>query len=136
MTIKCGFINKVIPAVVIVMSASVVQAQPNDMAVMMQNLQDMQRCMASIDQTELKQLEQRARGMEAEIKKLCAQGNESKAQQQALTFALEIRDSKLLQQMKKCTEKMADFAKNMPNPLAVYDSFSDENEAKGICQSL
>ncbi|WP_305906619.1 hypothetical protein Q9L42_020080 [Methylomarinum sp. Ch1-1] len=81
---------------------------------MMQQMQNMQRCMQGIDQAEMKALEQRGRTMEAELRGLCAQGKREEAQTAALEFAMETAENSALQTMKKCGEQMQGLLPDLP----------------------
>jgi len=87
--------------------ASAVQGQgmsQGDVQNMMQAMQQMQECMAQIDQSELAALEQQGEEMDAEIKALCAQGKRDEAQEQAIAYSRKMMKNPALQQMKKCGE--------------------------------
>jgi hypothetical protein len=71
---------------------------------MMQGALQMQACIASIDESEMKQLEQKAKVMEQEIKTLCANGDRAGAQQQAITYSREFMASESMQKLKDCGE--------------------------------
>lgn len=124
-------------AAALFMSASVVQAQQVDAAAMMKQFEEMQRCMASVDQTAISQLEQQAKVLQTEVSALCAKGDESGARKKAMTFSKEVINSQPLQQIQRCTEKMGEMAKNMPNPMLAYKDELEKNaESFSICDSL
>jgi hypothetical protein len=75
-----------------------------DMEKMMQAVQEMQQCMAKVDQGELKKLEQETEEMEAEFRTLCEQGKRDKAQNEAIKFSKKLMTNPTLMQMKECAE--------------------------------
>lgn len=77
-----------------------------DMQKMMQQMQKVQQCMENVDQSEMKDFEQRAQKTDAEIKALCAKGKRDKAQKEAIQFSKEVAKIKAIQEIKKCTEMM------------------------------
>jgi protein tyrosine phosphatase (PTP) superfamily phosphohydrolase (DUF442 family) len=77
----------------------------NDMGKMMQALQEMQQCMAQVDQEELRKFEQESEKMEANVRALCAQGKRDQAQNEAIKFGEKMMTNPTLIQMKECGEK-------------------------------
>ncbi|MFA7553412.1 MAG: hypothetical protein WCY88_04105 [Spongiibacteraceae bacterium] len=113
---------------------SFAQAQTvQDPDAMMKKLQEMQTCMGAIDQTELKQLEQQSKQLQADISKLCNSGKADAAQNKALGFAKTVKNSKALKQLSNCTEVMAGII-----PVDAYskmiDSYSDED--LNVCSQI
>ncbi len=97
---------------------------------MMQNLQKMQSCLESIDQTEVQALEQRSQALQAEIQSLCANNQRDKAQKMAMDFGNEVAKSRTVKQVAKCTKMMKGMIPEMP--LLDFDrDFSNYN----ICDS-
>ena len=82
----------------------------------MQKMQEMQTCMAGVDQGELKQLEVRARAFEAEIKALCEAGKRTTAMKKAMAFGLEMQNAKAVKQIRRCTEGLGEMMAQMPIP--------------------
>jgi hypothetical protein len=74
-----------------------------DMQGMMQEMQEMQVCMASIDQAELERFQQQAQAMSDEIDALCNSGNGGEALDKALAFSRQMRDEPVMQQLMGCT---------------------------------
>lgn len=58
-----------------------------DMQVMMQKMQEMQQCMAKIDQNELEALGEESEKFEQELNELCANGERDKAQKKAMAYS-------------------------------------------------
>jgi hypothetical protein len=75
-----------------------------DMGQMMMLMQEMQECMAKVDQAELEALEQRSEEMDAEITALCEQGKRDEAQKKAIAYGKEMMKNPALKQMKECGE--------------------------------
>ena len=86
----------------------------SDMQNMRQQMQEMQTCMQGIDQSRMKEFEQRANKVEAEMKSLCASGKRDDAQQEAMAFAREVSSNPDIQKMRKCSEKMKGMMPRMP----------------------
>ena len=99
-----------------------------DMQTIMLQMQEMQECMANIDTTELKALEQRSKQLESEVKSLCSAGKRADAQDKAVDFSQEILASSAMQTMKKCTENIAN---TMPG-LNVPD-MAEQLKEKHVC---
>lgn len=91
-----------------------------DMQNMMQVMQEVQKCMAGIDQAKLKELENSSEQAKQEIDTLCAQGERDKAQQQAMAFGKKIASDPTMQQMRKCGE-MAQGAMPMTGMADIFD---------------
>lgn len=101
--------KKIAASIIVVTIAFVSAAQGQgmneaDMKNVMQVMQKMQECMAQVDQSAIKELEERTNEMEAEIKALCEQGEEKKAEKKAIAFSKEMLKNPSLVQMKKCGE--------------------------------
>jgi hypothetical protein len=90
---------------------------------MMQLMQEMQVCMEKVDQSALEGLEKRSEEMEAEIKSLCEQGNNKKAQKKAIAYSKEMMDNPALKQMRKCGEITKGL---LPEGSIPSTSFEDE----------
>jgi len=91
-----------------------------DMQNMMQVMQQVQQCMADIDQTKLKKLQTRSEQAKKKIDTLCAQGKRDEAQKQAISFGKNIASDPTIKQMQKCGE-MAQGAMPMPGMVETYD---------------
>ncbi|SEA80155.1 hypothetical protein SAMN05660420_03233 [Desulfuromusa kysingii] len=84
------------------------QDQP-DMGKMMEALQEMQQCMATVDQEELRIFEQEAEEMEAMLQSLCQQGKRDQAQKEAIKFGKKTMKNPTLIKMQKCGEMAQGF---------------------------
>jgi hypothetical protein len=71
---------------------------------MIQAIQKMQQCMATIDQGELKKLEQKAEEIDTELRDLCGQGERGQAQAEAVKFSKKMKHNPVLIQMNECSE--------------------------------
>ncbi len=75
-----------------------------DMQKMMQAMQEVQKCMAGIDEATLNELKKSSEQTKQEIDTLCAQGERNKAQQQAMAFGKKMASDPIIEQMRKCGE--------------------------------
>ena len=75
-----------------------------DMQNMMQAMQEVQKCMAGIDEAKLNELKKSSEQTKEEIDTLCAQGKRDKAQQQAMAFGRKMASDPTIEQMRKCGE--------------------------------
>jgi hypothetical protein len=91
-----------------------------DMQNMMKAMQQVQECMAGIDQAQLNELQARSEKFKKKIDEWCAAGKRSKAQKQALNFGKKIAADPVMKQMEKCGE-MAQGALPMPGMVETYD---------------
>ena len=64
-------------------------------------------CMEKVDRNELQAMAQKAEQMEAEIKNLCLAGKRDEAQQRGMKYALEMSQSPVAKEMRKCSDLMA-----------------------------
>lgn len=113
-----------------------VHAQAMDQNEMMAQMMEMQKCFQSIDQSEINALQQRALELQHTIKSLCSKGQESKATQQAIAFGTEIAQSQTVKKIRQCTEKIPDVMKNMPNPMAAYETYEKDFSTVSICEEI
>lgn len=103
----------------------------SDMQNMMQQAEKMQACMQDIDQSRLKEFEQRARKVEAEVKSLCASGKRDDAQQEAMAFGKEVAGNPDIQKMVECGKMMSGMMPEMPY-VGQTDS-TDDSSATHVC---
>ena len=97
---------------------------------MMQVMQKVQECMASIDQAKLQDLQVKSEKMDKDIKRLCSQGQRDKAQSMAISYGRKIASDPTLKQMQKCGE-MAKGAMPMMDNVKTYDE--KEYASKHVC---
>ncbi len=98
-----------------------------DMGQMMQLIQEMQQCMAKVDQAELEALEKQSEEMGAELEALCNNGKRKKAQKKAVAYGKKLMKNPALVQMKKCGELTKGF---LPEDAPSFDDdfdFSDRH---------
>ena len=87
-----------------------------NMQMMSQKMQEMQKCLQSIDKSDLAAIEKRSIQSENEVRSLCSKGKRDQAQKKALSFGKEVSKLPAMQAMKKCTEGMQGIAQEMATP--------------------
>lgn len=121
MKIPPGILSLLLPV------AAIGQSYPGmgggDTQNMMQQMQKMQTCMQSIDQSRMQVFEQQANKVEAEVKSLCASGKRGEAQQKAVAFGQELARDPDASKMMECTKMMSSAMPRMP--------FMDQAEESG-----
>ncbi len=75
-----------------------------DMQKMMVLMQQMQECMAKVDQTLLADLEKKGEAFSKEVEELCARGERKKAQKKAIAFSKKMMKHPTILQMKECSK--------------------------------
>ncbi len=75
-----------------------------DVGNIMQLMQEMQTCMAKVDQTQMEAFEVEAEKLGAEIEALCQEGKRKKAQKKAIAFGKKSMKNPAIKQMEKCGE--------------------------------
>ncbi len=75
-----------------------------DMGNMMQLMQEMQQCMAKVDQIELEKFEKESEKINEEIETLCNKGERKKAQKTAVAYGKKVMKNSVVLQMKECGE--------------------------------
>ncbi len=102
---------------------------------MMAQMQEMSQCMQSIDQNEMKVLEQNSKQFQIEVTTLCENDKRSEAQEKAIEFSKQMMDSNVMKSMNKCLEKMpASMQGMMPdmNPDELIKDFSKHH----VCDEI
>ncbi len=99
---------KIILSLLCLLPASIAMAQTPDatgmdMQKMMVLMQQMQECMAKVDQTLLTDLEKEGEAFSKEVEGLCARGERKKAQKKAVAFSKKMMKHPTILQMKECT---------------------------------
>lgn len=107
------------------------QMNEAQMQQLMQQAEQMQNCMANIDEAELEAFQQKANAMDAEVKALCAAGKRDAAMARAMEFGKDAAHSKVMQDMKKCGEGMKNMMPNLPRTAQPQDENGDT--PKHIC---
>lgn len=112
---------KILPMILLMLSPIISFAQnppdtnQGDMNNMMQQMQNMQSCMAKIDQKKVQGLEKKSNQFMAEVNSLCASGNREEAQEKAVSFAKEMQNNAIMKTMKKCSDMMKGMMPEMPS---------------------
>jgi hypothetical protein len=112
MKIPAGILSLIFPVMAIAQNYPGMSG--SDMQNMMLQMQKMQACMQSVDQSRLKVYEQQANKVEAEVKSLCASGKRDEAQQKAVAFAQEFASDPDARKMMECTKMMSSAMPKMP----------------------
>jgi hypothetical protein len=97
---------------------------------MMSQMQKMQACMQSVDQSRLQAYEQQANKVEVEVKSLCASGKRDEAQQKAMSFAQEFASDPDTRKMMECTKMMSSAMPKMP---FVDQANESGNSVRHVC---
>ena len=95
---------------------------------------EMQQCVAEIDQAKLRQFQQESQALNQELEKLCKSGKRSQAQGKALEFALKIRTSTELNQIRQCMALMEGMP-GMPQQQDFVSMASDADD-KHVCDGM
>ncbi len=95
---------------------------------LMQQAQQVQACMANIDQQALMALSQKAQAMESEIKSLCQANKRSEAQSTAIKFGMSISQDENIKLARECGEMAQGMLPKMDFPTSEKDL-----EARHIC---
>ena len=103
-----------------------IQAQQSGMSQeqmeqLMQQAQQMQTCMARVDQQELMALGQQAQAMDAKMRSLCQAGKRSKAQSTAIKFGIAMSRDENVQAARECGEMMRGMIPKMDYPTSEKD---------------
>jgi type II secretory pathway component PulJ len=110
--------NRSLISALLLLSTSAVAQNPQmnqqQMQAMMGQMQEVQKCLQQVDQARMEALGERAQKMDAEIKKLCAEGKRDEAMETALTFGREMSSDPDMKLMRKCTEGMEGMMPQMP----------------------
>lgn len=121
--------------VIFLLSPTAVLAQQGISPEIMQQLQEMATCVATIDQNEMKALEKESNKFEAKVKGLCKSGKRDKAQKLAMEFSKKIINSPALTTMRKCTENMSAALKGMVPDMSTEKMVKDYSN-KHVCDEI
>lgn len=97
---------------------------------MMKKAQQMQACMQSIDQGQMKSIQQKGQQMAVEIKALCAAGKRSSALAKVMSYGQEMTTNPIIQEMKRCGEIMKGF---VPDMMKMAEPYLTEKSGVHIC---
>lgn len=101
-----------------------------DMQKMQANMGKMTACMEKIDNEKLENLRMRGQTIVKGIELLCKDGKRDEAQNKAMAFAKEVRDSPEIAQIRECG-KIIEMAPTIPPDFSAYKSTDFEN--KHVC---
>jgi hypothetical protein len=96
----------------------------------MQKIQQMQKCIESVDKTQLQSIEQLQTKFDDEISSLCASGKRDTAQKKAIAYAKQIMNNPAIKAMQKCGE----IAKGMMPDMPFMDMDKDMS-GHHVCES-
>ena len=82
-----------------------------DMQKMMIQMQEMQMCMAKLDNNQMLSIQKEALEMQKKLKQMCSKGKRNKAQEIAKKYAKKMSNHPYMLEVRKCTKP---FEKNMP----------------------
>ncbi len=85
-----------------------------DMAEIMRQAEQMQKCMRNISQEEMAVMQGQAAQMQMEIKQLCKAGKRKEAMQRAMGFGREISQSSTMTKMKQCGQMIEAMMAQLP----------------------
>jgi len=120
--------NVVAIALLLIPLAVAAQANQDMSGADMQNyVQQMQACMAQVDQAKLEVLGQRSDEVDAEIASLCQHGMRDEAQDRAIAYSKEMADDPVVQQMKKCSEIVAKVMPGGEKPFGEDFDFANKH---------
>jgi len=83
-----------------------------DMQKMMQQMQEVQTCMAKLDNNQMLSIQKEAMAIQKKLEQMCASGKRDKAQEIAKEYANKMSNHPYMIQVKKCTKS---FETNMEN---------------------
>lgn len=101
---------------------------------MIQQMNEMQRCLQQIDEIELQKNQENMSRLENKLRALCSDGKRDEAQTEALKFSREMQDSKIFKQIQSCTQEMQQqgFMPKLPT-LEIDDQGNSQTH---ICDQL
>ncbi|MEA1889659.1 MAG: hypothetical protein U9N50_07775 [Pseudomonadota bacterium] len=126
--------KKLITAIFLLSPAAAV-AQQGMNPEMMQQIQEMAACMATIDQNEIKGLENESKKFETEVKALCKSGKRDEAQEKAIEFSKKVLKSPAMVTMRKCTENVSGAMKGMMPDMSAEKIAKDYSD-KHVCDEI
>jgi len=98
----------------------------NNMEKMMQLMQEMEQCMAKVDQAALKAFEKESEKLSDELEVLCNKGERKKAQKKAIAFGKKVMKNPAIKQMQKCGELTKGLLPEQAEP-SIEDTFDFSN---------
>ncbi len=104
---------------------------------MMAAMEQVQACMAGIDQGKLKELEGRSQAINAELSSLCQAGNRDKAQEQGMAYAKEITSNPEFNKMIACGKQLEEAMAGTPGMPAMPNlSFPEIDDNHHVCDQM
>ena len=101
-----------------------------DMKNLAAKMGEMEACMKTVDQKALQQLQTRGEAVAEDVEALCSKGKRDQAQQKAVEFAKEVRNSPVLAKIRECG-KIVSMAQTMPPAFNTYKNTDFDN--RHIC---
>jgi hypothetical protein len=95
---------------------------------MLNNVQDLQKCMNSVGIDQMQRLAQQARQMGSEINALCTAGRKDEAVKRALTFAQQITHDPAMQKLSACSSGLAAQFSAIPGLTSQTNSANIKNQ--------
>ena len=130
------FFLKSLPAIVLFIYSTTLQAgqgmSEQEMQHMMEQAQKMQECMARIDQSAMEAQAAKAEKVHKEMKALCDAGKRDKAQNLAIDYGNEVSKSKVMKEMKKCSEMADGMMQQMPMMQDMTNNYENQHVCDGI----
>ena len=114
----------------IILITPIAYAQP-PMDGIQEALQNVQACMAKIDQSQTQVIEEKQMLFQYNMKKMCADGKRDQAQKQALSFAKEMSDNPMIKELNACNKMMEGIMTVIPS-MDQQDDYADTH----VCDSL
>ena len=103
---------------------------------MQQQMQEVQKCFESIDQSQFHVLEAKGKEMESEIKKLCAAGERDEAMKVGMKYGQELSSSPEMKEIRRCSQLMQKVMPNMPTPYMPPEANDDGSDGAHICDGM
>ena len=103
-----------------------------EMQQLMEQVQKMQECMAKVDQSAMEAQAKKAEKVQKEMKTLCDAGKRDKAQGLAIDYGKEASKSKVMNEIKKCSEMVAGEMQQMPMMQDMIKDYQNQH----VCDSL
>jgi len=132
------FISRGLLSVLLLSLSGWVMAQnEQQMQQMMEMAQKAQACMSTIDRGQLNEMASKAKQMETEIKQLCSSGKRAEAQSRGMRYGMEMSQSAVAKEMRKCSEMMSGAFAGMGSSIMPGMGFPDvkDMESAHICDA-
>jgi len=133
----CFFTRALLAVLLLCLSGWVMAQNEQQMQQMMEMAQKAQACMANIDRGQLNEMASNAKQMEAEIKQLCSSGKRTEAQNIGMKYGMEMSQSAVAKEMRKCSEMMSGALAGMGSSIMPGMGFPDvkDMEDTHICDA-